>query len=48
MKRTWTIIEVGDVPDSFKWYQVLFGQPTTLPANSPPEPEIPVQTERSL
>ena len=33
MKRTWTIIGVGDVPDSFRWYQALFGQPTTLPAH---------------
>src|SRR5215472_5359764 len=32
MKRTWTIIGVGDVPGSFKWYQALFGQPPTLPA----------------
>jgi len=23
MKRTWTIIGVGDVPGSFKWYQAL-------------------------
>jgi hypothetical protein len=27
MKRTWTIIVVSDVPGSFKWYQLLFGQP---------------------
>ncbi len=33
MKRTWTIIGVGDVPNSFKWYQALFGQPETLPAH---------------
>ncbi len=33
MKRTWTIIGVGDVPDSFKWYQALFGQPATFPAH---------------
>src|SRR5260370_8783298 len=33
MKRTWTIIGVGDVLDSFKWYQALFGQPATLPAH---------------
>ena len=33
MKRTWTIIRVGDVPGSFKWYQALFGQPATLPAH---------------
>ena len=33
MIRTWTIIGVGDVPGSFKWYQALFGQPATLPAH---------------
>jgi catechol 2,3-dioxygenase-like lactoylglutathione lyase family enzyme len=33
MKRTWTIIGVGDVPGSFKWYQALFGQRATLPAH---------------
>jgi len=33
MKRTWTIIGVGDVPVSFRWYQALFGQPETLPAH---------------
>jgi catechol 2,3-dioxygenase-like lactoylglutathione lyase family enzyme len=33
MKRTWTIIGVGDVPDSFKWYQTLFGQPATPPTH---------------
>ena len=33
MKRTWTIIGVGDVPDSFKWYQVLFGQQPALPSH---------------
>ena len=33
MKRTWTIIGVGDVAKSFKWYQTLFGQPETLPAH---------------
>ena len=33
MKRTWTIIGVGDVPGSVKWYQALFGQPATLPAH---------------
>ena len=27
MKRTWTIIGVGDVSRSVKWYQALFGQP---------------------
>src|SRR5215472_15928545 len=33
MKRTWTIIGVGDVPGSFKWYQSLFGQLETRPAH---------------
>ena len=33
MKRTWTIIGVGDVPGSFKWYQALLGQPATLLAH---------------
>lgn len=33
MKRTWTIIGVADVADSFKWYQSLFGQPATSPAH---------------
>jgi hypothetical protein len=33
MKRTWTIIGVGDLSGSFKWYQALFGQPATLPAH---------------
>jgi catechol 2,3-dioxygenase-like lactoylglutathione lyase family enzyme len=33
MKRTWTIIGVGDVPESFAWYQTLFGQPPTAPAH---------------
>jgi len=33
MKRTWTIIGVGDVARSFKWYQSLFGQPQTSPAH---------------
>ena len=33
MKRTWTIIGVGDVPHSVKWYQALFGQRATLPAH---------------
>jgi catechol 2,3-dioxygenase-like lactoylglutathione lyase family enzyme len=31
VKRTWTIIGVGDVPRSFRWYQSLFGQLATLP-----------------
>jgi predicted enzyme related to lactoylglutathione lyase len=33
MKRIWTIIGVSDVPDSFKWYQSLFGQPETAPGH---------------
>jgi len=33
MKRTWTIIAVGDVPGSFKWYQSLLGLPGTAPAH---------------
>ena len=33
MKRTWTIIGVGDVPASFRWYQSLFGQVPTSPAH---------------
>ncbi|MEW9570672.1 VOC family protein [Rhodanobacter sp. Si-c] len=33
MKRTWTIIGVGDVARSFAWYQRLFGQPATAPAH---------------
>jgi catechol 2,3-dioxygenase-like lactoylglutathione lyase family enzyme len=33
MKRTWTIIGVANVPQSFKWYQSLFGLPETAPAH---------------
>jgi catechol 2,3-dioxygenase-like lactoylglutathione lyase family enzyme len=33
MRRTWTIIGVGDVPRSFKWYQSLFGLPQTTPGH---------------
>ncbi len=33
MKRTWTIIGVGDVARSFQWYQSLFGQPETASAH---------------
>ena len=33
MKRTWTIIGVKDVPQSFEWYQSLFGQQPTPPAH---------------
>ena len=33
MKRTWTIIGVGDVPGSFRWYQSLLGLPETAPAH---------------
>ncbi len=34
MKRTWTIIGVSDVANSFKWYQSLFGQPETRPEHT--------------
>jgi catechol 2,3-dioxygenase-like lactoylglutathione lyase family enzyme len=30
----WTIIGVGDVPVSFKWYQSLLGLPETAPAHN--------------
>jgi len=33
MRRTWTIIGVGDVAASFKWYQTLLGLPETAPAH---------------
>ncbi len=33
MKRTWTIIGVGNVSASFEWYQSLLGQPPTAPAH---------------
>ena len=33
MKRTWTILGVGDVPGSLLWYQLLFGQAATPPAH---------------
>jgi catechol 2,3-dioxygenase-like lactoylglutathione lyase family enzyme len=33
MRRTWTIIGVGDVHRSFKWYQSLLGLPATAPAH---------------
>jgi catechol 2,3-dioxygenase-like lactoylglutathione lyase family enzyme len=33
MRRTWTIIGVGDVRHSFKWYQSLLGLPETAPAH---------------
>ena len=32
MRRTWTIIGVGDVSGSFKWYQSLLGLPASAPA----------------
>ena len=34
MKRTWTIIGVSDVLQSFLWYQSLFGQPETDPGHA--------------
>jgi catechol 2,3-dioxygenase-like lactoylglutathione lyase family enzyme len=33
MKRTWTIIGVGDVAGSFQWYQSLLGLPGTNPVH---------------
>ena len=33
MRRMWTIIGVGEVPISFKWYQSLLGLPQTAPAH---------------
>jgi hypothetical protein len=33
VKRTWTIIGVGDVHGSFKWYQSLLGLPETAPGH---------------
>lgn len=33
MRRTWTIIGVGDVTSSCKWYQSLLGLPETAPAH---------------
>jgi catechol 2,3-dioxygenase-like lactoylglutathione lyase family enzyme len=33
MRRLWTIIAVGDVAASFKWYQSLLGVPETAPAH---------------
>jgi catechol 2,3-dioxygenase-like lactoylglutathione lyase family enzyme len=33
MKRIWTIIGVNDVPDSFTWYQSLFGHAEAAPAH---------------
>jgi len=33
MRRTWTIIAVSNVADSFKWYQSLFGLPESAPAH---------------
>ena len=33
MKRIWTIIGVGNVPSSFKWYQALLGLTATSPSH---------------
>ncbi|MEO8504567.1 MAG: VOC family protein [Acidobacteriota bacterium] len=33
MRRTWTILGVGDVSGSFKWYQSLLGLPEAAPAH---------------
>jgi catechol 2,3-dioxygenase-like lactoylglutathione lyase family enzyme len=34
MRRTWTILGVGDVAASVKWYQSLLGLPETAPAHA--------------
>ena len=34
MKRTWTIIGVGDVPASLRWYQSLLGQAEAPPGHT--------------
>jgi catechol 2,3-dioxygenase-like lactoylglutathione lyase family enzyme len=33
LKRTWTIIGVGDVAASLRWYQSLLGLPESAPAH---------------
>jgi catechol 2,3-dioxygenase-like lactoylglutathione lyase family enzyme len=33
MIRTWTIVGVRDVPDSFEWYRALFGHSPMAPAH---------------
>ena len=33
MRRTWTVIGVDDVAESYKWYQSLLGLPPTAPAH---------------
>jgi hypothetical protein len=33
MRRTWTIIGVSDVRNSFRWYQSLLGLPESAPAH---------------
>jgi catechol 2,3-dioxygenase-like lactoylglutathione lyase family enzyme len=33
VKRLWTIVGVGNVHASFKWYQTLLGIPATAPAH---------------
>ena len=34
MRRTWTIIGVGDVAGSFKWYQSVLALPATSPEHT--------------
>lgn len=34
MKRTWTVVGVGDVAGSFAWYQSLLGLPPSTPGHS--------------
>jgi len=33
MRRTWTIIGVGDVAASYEWYRTLLGLPPSVPAH---------------
>ena len=33
MKRTWTIVGVGNVARSCRWYKTLFGQPAAPPSH---------------
>ena len=33
MRRTWTIIAVGDVTNSLRWYQSLLGLPESAPVH---------------
>jgi hypothetical protein len=48
MKRTWTIIRVNDVHASMRWYQFLFGQAETAPAQAAPTSSRPLPTAVSV